>query len=125
MPLLSDVLLENEKKLLDPALRQVPERLAPLLADDFVEFGSSGRSYDKKQVLYLLRKQVPARLTIEEFRVVELAPAAALVTYRARTEAQDGRSEKQSLRSSIWVQRGGEWRMIFHQGTAVPDSRNF
>jgi|ERR1041385_5807896 hypothetical protein len=123
MPSLSELLLEKEKKLLDPALRQQPEKLAPMLADDFLEFGSSGRAYDKKQVLYLLRKQVPARLTIEEFRVHELASSAALVTYRARSERSDGRPEKYSLRSSVWVQRGGEWQMMFHQGTLVAESR--
>lgn len=123
MPALSEILLELEKKLLDPVLRQAPEKLAHILGDDFVEFGSSGRAYDKKQVLYLLRKQVAARLTIEEFRVVELAPAAALVTYRARGEPANGKSEKHSLRSSVWVQRVGEWQMIFHQGTPVPENR--
>ena len=125
MSALAEFLLELEKKLLDPALRRQPEQLAPLLADDFVEFGSSGRSYDKKQVLYLLRRQLAARLTIEEFHLVELSPDAALVRYRARSEPADGRAEKHSLRSSVWVQSKGEWRMIFHQGTAVPEGRSF
>ena len=117
MRTLSELLLERENKLLDPVLRLSSEKLAPLLADDFVEFGSSGRAYKKKQILYLLRRQLPAHHSIEEFRVVELAPAAALVTYRARTEPSRGKSEKQSLRSSVWVQRRGEWQMVFHQGT--------
>jgi len=116
---LTEQLLEFERKLLDPALRRAPERLASLLADDFVEFGSSGRSYDKRQVLYRLGKQVPAQLVIEEFRVVELAADAALVTYRARADSGKGRDEKYSLRSSVWVRCGGEWQMIFHQGTMI------
>jgi len=65
MPSLTEILLDLEKKLLDPALRRTPEKLASLLADDFVEFGSSGRSLDKKRILYLLRKQAPLRLTID------------------------------------------------------------
>jgi hypothetical protein len=92
-----------------------------LLADDFVEFGSSGRTYDKKQVLFALRKQIPGRLTIEEFRVREISPAAALVTYRARAESADHKTEKSSLRSSLWVRRGSEWQRIFHQGTLVSE----
>src|SRR5213078_2139597 len=99
MASLFEQLLELETKLLDPTLRRKPEMLAHLLADDFVEFGSSGRVYDKKQVLYQLSRQLPAQLTIEEFRVVELAPDAALVTYRA--ESGDRKGEKYSLRSSI------------------------
>lgn len=120
MSSLTEQMLECEKKLLDPVLRRSPQRLATLLADDFVEFGSSGRTYDKKQVLYRLGRQLLAHLTIEDFRAVELAPGAALVTYRARAESQDGRSEKHSLRSSLWVQRDGQWQMLFHQGTIVP-----
>ncbi len=108
MASLSEQLLELEKKLLDPVLRRTPEMLAPMLADDFVEFGSSGRTYDKKQVLYQLSRQLPAQLTIEEFRVVELAPDTALVTYRARAESADRKGEKYSLRSSIWIPHTGE-----------------
>src|SRR6266404_1747917 len=82
MASISEQLLELEKKLLDPVLRRSPQKLAPMLAEDFVEFGSSGRAYDKKQVLYALRKQLPGRLIIEEFRVREISSTAALVTYR-------------------------------------------
>ena len=74
MASLAEQLLECEKKLLDPSLRRNPEKLASRLDDDFVEFGSSGRTYDKKQVLHQLSRQVPAQVTIEEFRVVELTP---------------------------------------------------
>jgi len=123
MASLSEHLLELEKKLLDPALRRTPEMLSPMLADNFVEFGSSGRTYDKKQVLYQLSRQLPAQLTIEEFRVVELALDAALVTYRARAESADRKGEKYSLRSSIWIQHTGQWQMMFHPGTLVAENR--
>jgi hypothetical protein len=119
MASLAEQLLACEKKLLDPILRRNPEKLASLLDDDFVEFGSSGRIYDKRQVLYHLSRQVPAVLAIQEFRVFELGPDAALVTYRARADSGKGRDEKYSLRSSVWVQRAGEWKLIFHQGTMI------
>jgi hypothetical protein len=48
-----------------------------------LEFASSGRAYDKKQVLYQLRKQLSGQLAIEEFRVIEIMPSVALVRYRA------------------------------------------
>ena len=120
MPSLSEQLLELEQKRLEPALRRTPEKLGPLLADNFVEFASSGRAYDKKQVLYQLRKQLPGHLTIEEFRAIEITPLVALVRYRARAESAD-RMPKYSLRSSIWMQRDGAWQMLFHQGTTVPE----
>ena len=101
MASLSEHLLKLEKKLLDPALRRTPEMLAPMQ----------------------LSRQLPAQLTIEEFRVVELAPDAALVTYRARAESADRKGEKYSLRSSIWIQHTGQWQMMFHPGTLVAENR--
>jgi hypothetical protein len=122
MSSLAEQLLELEKKLLDPNLRRTPEKLAPLLADDFMEFGSSGHAYDKQRILFLLRRQVPARLLIEEFRVLEVSTSAALVTYRACSESTRMTASHYSLRSSLWVQRGGDaWQMVFHQGTNVPE----
>jgi hypothetical protein len=122
MPTLTEELLELEKMLVDPDLRRTPEKLASLLADDFMEFGSSGHAYDKKRILFLLRRQVPARLFIEEFRVFEISDAAALVTYRTYTESTRVTAARYSLRSSLWVLRDGAWQMVFHQGTMVPDA---
>jgi hypothetical protein len=118
---LAEVLLELEKKLVDPDLRRTPEKLAPLLADDFMEFGSSGHSYDKRRILFLLKRHVPARLLIEEFRVIEVSESAALVTYRACSESTQLAAGRYSLRSSLWVLRHGAWQMVFHQGTNVPE----
>ena len=123
MPSLAEQLLEYETKLLDPLLRRRPDALASLLAEDFLEFASSGRTYDKKQVLYRISRHVPAQLTIEEFRVVELAPTIALATYRARTESTEKKGERYSLRSSLWVQRAEAWKIVFHQGTLISDNR--
>ena len=51
---------------------------------------------------------------MEEFRARELAPGCVLATFRV---VGDG---VRSLRSSIWLRRDGEWRMVFHQGTPCP-----
>jgi hypothetical protein len=117
----AEQLLELEKKLLDPELRKNADKLAPLLGDDFVEFGSSGHAYDKRRTLFLLRKQQPKKLVIEEFRVIEIGPSAALVTYRAGSESGRVEGAKYSLRSSLWMQRNGAWQMVFHQGTPVSE----
>jgi len=120
MPL-AEELLKLEKTLLDPELRRASDKLAHLVADDFTEFGSSGHAYNKKRVLFLLRKQAPSRLQIEEFRVIEISDTAALVTYRAYSESTRNNGTRSSLRSSLWIQRNGTWQLIFHQGTAVPE----
>lgn len=123
MSSLAEELLELEKKLVDPDLRRTPEKLASLLANDFIEFGSSGHAYDKQRILFLLRRQIPARLMIEEFRLIPLSDSAALVTYRAGSESTGTTAAHYSLRSSLWVLRGGAWQMLFHQGTNIPESK--
>lgn len=111
-------LRELEQSLLDPAVRRNRARLLALLADDFLEFGSSGRVWTRKTIIDLLAKEtafVPPE--IEDFDCALLAPELALATYRTvRTEEEDG-ERLISLRSSIWTRATGEWKMRFHQGT--------
>ena len=123
----NDHLRALEEALLTPALRRDQSRLATLIADDFREFGSSGRIFSKVEILDALQTEVPAKLHLEDFETTPLAPGAVLVTYRVQRKAlavaampgQLGSSEQAavSLRSSVWVQREGRWQMLFHQGT--------
>lgn len=108
-----------EERLLDPAVRASPERAGELLADDFLEFGSSGRRYDKAQVLRTLASEAGDRphFAISDFELKALAPDIALVTYRACADVSEGAETRQSLRSSLWLLRSGRWQMAFHQGT--------
>ncbi|MFP5237614.1 MAG: DUF4440 domain-containing protein [Acidobacteriota bacterium] len=111
-------LRELEQSLLDPAVRRNRARLLALLADDFLEFGSSGRVWTRKTIIDLLAKEtafVPPQ--IEEFRCAMLAPELALVTYRTVRTDEKSSERLASLRSSIWTCTTGEWRMRFHQGT--------
>jgi hypothetical protein len=111
---LEQQLFELEEDLLQPATRRSAEAIASLLASDFCEFGSSGRVFNRQQVIEALQKEAPARFSIRDFRVTLLAADAALVTYQAEQQASV------SLRSSVWVMRDARWQMLFHQGTACP-----
>jgi hypothetical protein len=109
-----------EEALLDPVVRTDRTRVAELLTDDFVEFGSSGRIWTREQVLDLLAGEAPAPIQMMDFECALLAENVALVTYRtSRTDALSG-IEISSLRSSIWTKRPGGWRLRFHQGTRTP-----
>ena len=111
-------LRELEQSLLDPAVRRNRARLLALLAEDFLEFGSSGRVWTRKTIIDLLAKEtafVPPQ--IEEFRCAMLAPELALVTYRTVRTDEKSSERLASLRSSIWTFSTGEWKMRFHQGT--------
>lgn len=110
-------LRDLEGKLLDPAFRK-SDAVTDLIADDFLEFGSSGRAFDKAAVLEFLRNESPSdSASLSEFRFTLLAPGVALVTFRAVQQRQGTRVE--SLRSSVWKRDHGGWKLFFHQGTRV------
>lgn len=108
---ISDHLLGLEKRLLDPEIRRSADQLALLLADDFGEIGSSGRIFDRAAIIADLKKEpgFDNTRTITDFDVRLLSSSIALVTYRIR--------ENGNLRSSLWQEQDGHWRLVFHQGT--------
>ncbi|OGS00873.1 MAG: hypothetical protein A3G41_00670 [Elusimicrobia bacterium RIFCSPLOWO2_12_FULL_59_9] len=103
-----------EKRLLDPEFRKSAAEVADLLADDFVEFASSGRVYAKAQILDALRTASPSRFSLRDFKAVLLATGVAMTTFRL---IRHDRPPAHSLRSSIWRLADGRWQMAFHQGT--------
>ena len=93
-------------------IRNSPDAVSALLADDFVEFGSSGRVWDKSSIIETLqREKLDQKVIVKDFAARELAPHVVLVTYKTAS----------SLRSSIWRRLGGKWQMIFHQGTGTSE----
>jgi hypothetical protein len=66
---LTEELRKLEESMAQSEIRRSPELLTQLLADDFREFGSSGRVFDKKQIIDLLQEQPRFQLWLEEFDV--------------------------------------------------------
>jgi len=106
-----------EERLLDPQVRASAEQLHELLADDFVEFTSSGRVVNKRQVIETLPGQPAEHFTILDFHVQPLAPGVVLATYRVQRNNSQPGVARCSLRCSIWKFEHGCWQMLFHQGT--------
>jgi hypothetical protein len=110
-------LRRSEEALLDPEVRRDRIRVGELLADDFVEFGSSGRIWTRDEILDLLGGETPEPIHMADFECDLLAEDVALITYRAsRTDGRTG-IQFSSLQSSIWTKKGAGWRLRFHQGT--------
>ena len=114
---LTVTLRQLEEELLRPDVRRDPQRLTTLLADDFREFGSSGRVFDKSSILIELTTESPAELSLTDFLCRRLSPDSALVTYRS--QRTDASGTRKALRSSLWVYRNGRWQIVFHQGTRI------
>ncbi|HBV88664.1 MAG TPA: DUF4440 domain-containing protein [Desulfosporosinus sp.] len=111
-----------EGRLLQPEIRRSREEISMLLADDFVEFGSSGYTYDKLQVIEELPHSPSVPVIIEDFQVKVLSPYVVLATYRTVKTNESREEMRNSLRSSIWKFIDGRWQMVFHQGTRTSDS---
>ncbi len=109
-------LLDLERRLLNPEVRHSPTLLEDLLHPDFIEFGSSGRVYNRKMMIEMMTKEVPAEVLIRDFDVRPLSPETALVTYRSI-----GQAGQEARRSSIWVRGEEGWQVVFHQGTRIPN----
>jgi hypothetical protein len=116
-PTVAAQLRHLEELLLQPEVRASVERVSALLADDFVEIGSLGQVFDKKQIIDALQNETPTRRSLSQFASTMLADHIALVTYRVIRDSGAGKKPVQTLRSSIWRLSDGQWRMVFNQGT--------
>ena len=115
---LQAVLLAQELELLMPEARHSEARLRELLADDFVEFGSSGRVFDRTTIIQaLVESPATEQFAVEDFRLVTSSDDTAFVTYRCVARSDSGEIARTSNRSSLWRRAGDAWQLLFHQGT--------
>ena len=114
--------LELETSLHRKQIRNCADAVSALLADCFIEFGSSGKVWDKSSIVDSMRREkLDQQITVDDFAARELAPDVVLVTYVSKKVAEDQLAIS-TLRSSIWKRLDGKWQMIFHQGTMTSTS---
>jgi len=119
-----DAILEQELRELEEShlrsdLRSSAESMGALLADEFIEFGSSGRILDRAAVIASIPGDAAFQCRIDSFAVRALAPGAALTIYRLSAWSDSESQPRVTLRSSAWVHRAGRWLLVFHQGTVA------
>ncbi|UTR07038.1 DUF4440 domain-containing protein [Alkalihalobacillus sp. LMS6] len=102
-----------EESHLHTSIRTSGEALGQVLADDFFEFGSSGRIFSRQDFKDGAGNN---HLTLHDWNMHQLDNKAVLTTYRVINHD----SNKVTLRSSVWKLVGIEWKLFFHQGTIVP-----
>lgn len=105
-------LIELEWALWRAETRFDPTFMERTLAQDFLEFGRSGRVYERADTLAVSGDSIEANL--RDFRLSMLADDVALLTYVSEVQ-----HEQLDLanRASVWVWRDGRWQLRFHQGT--------
>lgn len=95
----------------DKSVRHSESALNNIIADDFIEFGSSGRVYNKNEIrAFLLSSEAPVP-ELKNFSVRDIGNNTFLVTYISE------KNDTFTLRTSIWEEINGKWKILFHQGT--------
>lgn len=112
-------LRQLEENLLQPGIRHNAQAVSDLLADDFCEFGSSGRIFNKQQIINALQSEVTPRIRMTDVQVKRLGCDSVLLTYKTIQHDPESPEVIGSLRSSLWGRRDGSWKMLFHQGTKI------
>ncbi|MGY2743656.1 RNase H family protein [Arthrobacter sp. UYCu723] len=100
-----------ERELLLPETRADIGRIGVLLHPDFTEIGSSGRIWTRDAMMMALEENPKGPTELELLGADRLGESAILLTYRSYTRSGT------TLRSSLWVHDGAQWRLRFHQGT--------
>ncbi|MEV6325975.1 GNAT family N-acetyltransferase [Nocardia sp. NPDC051787] len=105
--------VDAELDLLDPAVRASPQALAVFLDPSFVEFGASGRRWDRDSIIAAVAAEPSTTIAATAMHGELLSRDLAHITYIAERDGQ------RSLRSSLWRRTDEGWRIYFHQGTPV------
>jgi hypothetical protein len=113
---LKDTLYQLELSLVNQDNRSSADILNELLADDFIEYGSSGSIYNKEVTINSLTGAPSPTYEIYDFEAISLSEAFAQTRFKTNRTNLDG-TKLTSLRSSIWKKSNGKWQMCFHQGT--------
>ena len=108
-------LVELERALWRAETRYDRRFMERVLADDFSEFGRSGRVHTRSDTLAVIGGDT-IQATLRDIEVDRVTDDVALVTYV--TEVQSDALDL-AYRASVWVRRDGRWQLRFHQGTPL------
>ena len=118
---LKEIIFKLENKLQQPDVRKSVEQLEDLISDDFIEFGSSGQIYTKKDVLNNLPISPEIKFIMTDFRINILSSDIVQSLFKTEKNNQQTGSTTRSIRSSLWRNEKGKWKMQFHQGTPIKE----
>jgi len=123
MESIEKLILKLENDLLKSEIRKSTQKINEILADDFIEFTSSGSEYHYKSGDVFQEQNDNHELLwqIVDFKIKQLSDHCILAIYRLIKHNEVNENIKYSLRSSIWKCCDGKWKMLFHQGTLISE----
>ena len=111
-------LRDLEVALHEPEVRRDLARLDELLHESFTEFGRSGSTYSRADILNSVSHETSTgAIWSQDFALAELADGVVLLTYKSAHLDTKGELHRHTLRSSLWQRTERGWQMRFHQGT--------
>ena len=112
---LTKTIYELELSLLKPEVRSNRVALDRLLADDFIEFGSSGNKYTKRDILERVpNTQEKIEYEVSDFTVDSPSDNIAIATFKTE-KTTEGKDKVVAERSSHWRNTNKGWQMFLHQ----------
>jgi hypothetical protein len=105
--------IANEKIVWDLFKSKNYDGFAALLAPEFLEVESDGY-YDKAGSVKGVSTFDASKAVLSDFKTVNMDATSSLVTYLV---TDPGYAPKGERHSTIWVNRGGKWMGLFHQGS--------
>ncbi|KTD21677.1 DUF4440 domain-containing protein [Legionella londiniensis] len=109
-------IIKQEKQLI--AKKESVEQLSPLIDDEFIEIAQTGKAFDKREVIRWLEQESHSERTGLQFKARLISDQVILLTYISSSKVEGGNC-KLALRSSLWREKEGYWRMVFHQETPI------
>ncbi len=107
--------IADEKLIWEALKSNNSEAFATFLASDSVEVEPGG-VYDKAGSVKSVSQTDFSKATISDFKSQNIDEDAALVTYMVKIP---GIAPEGEHHTTIWINRGGKWLALFHQGTPV------
>jgi hypothetical protein len=109
--------IAREKQIWEAIKNRDYDRFASFLADDQIEVFAWGVN-DKAGSVEGVRQVDLSKATLSEFKTMKLSDSAVVVTYMVKGPTPPF-TKGGERSSSIWVNRGGKWLVVYHQGTNI------
>ena len=117
-------IIDLDKKRMDAMAQKDIATLTALLSDDLVYTHSSARLDSKKSLLGAMESGATVYSAVEpsEVKAQDLGDAVVLTGVARISVASGGKPMRFGVRfTDVYVNKGGEWRMVAWQSTRLPD----
>jgi len=120
---LEQTLIASEKSLIEAKQKDDGAYFKRTVCEDFALVGVDGQLLVKQDAVDDLGESDLLELTPYDIKVVAAGADTAIVTYdavvRKAPEEDQGPPPRYQHFSSVWVKQGEQWKLKFHQATAV------